>query len=217
MTTTMSTGTNGNGLDTPTEFTASVLSASAGLQLSSAAWNGVEDRIQTVSQEHADTAELAQVGAGCSFNTDGVVTPQVDAGGGRTVDLAVITDGANEVVIDDSIDWRQRLVTIFLSEAQSATPEDSVPGGANEALLIWLYSHADMVHKLAYTHSGTDSSAFPTGTLHVAAGSGTDDLVLYVGNESSGHPGALLCTKTSASDDEFVLVGRVSAGPRWDV
>lgn len=208
------TGTEGNGLDAGTTFGSRIVTFAPGQQVSSAVLNGMQDREMTGANEGAESREFIAPSRTATGNQ--ADSPEATLNGGVTVWLEAVTSGTAEVVIDDSIDWRDRWVRASLAVITGVgtyTPANDRPGGSGDNVITidLTGSYGKLI--LAYTEQGQTGTGGTPGlgaiTAYNGVGASTDTVRVYARSSD----GALAMKKSGTTDPEFLVVGCVTASP----
>lgn len=183
-----------------------------GNQVTSAALNGMQDGTIAVSTAVVDLATdlVEQAPESQTCTADQVSSPAPDVGGAKTVWMETVTNGTTEVVIDTSIDYRDRIGMACLVGASSLT----VPGGANDGTSAqWTYGTTPgFIMQMFYTEQGQTGASNTPGfydSAHVFYSAGSDHVRIYARNTD----GALCMKKDASADANIPILGFIHFGP----
>lgn len=197
-------------LTDPNYYTARSQTFAAGDQVPSATLNDIQDGIvdgNTAMDLLVDELE-AQAEENQTASENQNDSPAPDVGGAKTVWVEKSTNGTTVVVLDDSVDWRDRYVII----QGVMTAGSRIAGGANDDDTdrnIRLDAMSEAYHWWLYTRDGTDgtTSANCVGILYTG---GTE----YARVFARSTDGALcMCKDAHAADPNFYLVMEVRGSP----
>lgn len=196
-----------DGFTVNSHMTERVVNASPGSQWRSADANGIQDKIIDLS------TDLDEVRGSTCRNRMGTVnqtdSPAPDMDGGRSIWFyKESTATTSEVVLDNSMDWRDRLVDAriaFCDRSTGADYEEASPGEASDAFLTRPWDE----HRMFYSQQGQNGSASQPGIAPVFAG-GADQCRIYARSTD----GALCMKRNAATDGPYLVVGHVGASPQ---
>lgn len=203
----MSTGANGNGITEPDAYTSRTKTWAAGQQVASADLNTIQDGIIDVSEAVDDLAAETGVSRICSGNQGDSPAPTPDGGG--VIWIEMTTNGTTDVVVDDSIDWRDRVIVaegLLLGETPYSA---NMPGGANDDDTDYdlTGSGSGEIHRILYTEAGQDGT---NNNPAVAVVRQTDEVRLFARDTD----GKLCLVKNGTSDSyETIFWGCVKFSP----
>lgn len=193
-----------NGESATTTYGSRVTSFSAGDQVPSATLNSMQDRVITLGDELNAVEQSRVVGRTPSEDVNGA-----DAYGFVTSTVYVTTNGTTEVLIDDSIDWRDRIVEVSLWVAVKATPSNYYPGGANDDEAGADLNGTEGCHAVFFSEAGNAGSSDTPGLPAFTPFSSSDDLWLYARSSDGG----LAVKKSGSASNNFIVMGFVRASP----
>lgn len=190
-------------------YPARTFTFAASNQVAAANLNDIQDGIVLVSENLDDlSGRLSGETATCN-TTD---APAPDAIGGVTRWVEKSTNGVNVVVLDTSVDWRDRMVIVFGSKFAAADP---LPGGADDDVAEWNFEDFPYgrVHGIFYTQAG-QTGASAVGTLGIPflypTAGGVEFAIIFARDTD----GALCMRKNAhAADGDFYFIVKVDGSP----
>lgn len=195
----MSVGTGGNGLGTPVDYPARILSFTAGMQIPSAVLNAMQDRDVALGTQWEEAAPKLMVMVPASSNTSDSPAP---SGGAIVIDVEATSNGTTPVVIDNTVDWRDRRILLVLGGGPAAP---LFPGQAFDGIFdIDLKSGAASMLKLFYSRDGQDGTGGAGSTLAAGTWTGVDDELLIYARDTDG---ALMMVLDGTTGDEAAIMG----------
>jgi len=196
-------------LTDPNFFPARVKTYVAGDQVASADLNAIQDGViggNTSMDLLVDELE-AQGEENQTATENQADSPAPNVGGAKTVWVEKSTNGTTLVLLDDSVDWRDRIciITGFVVAAASA------PGGANDNVLEYnLEGGLATIHAVIYTEAGqTGAAANPGFSASVPSMIPTDTLRIFARDTD----GALCMQKSANADGDSVVILEVRSSP----
>lgn len=195
----MSTGPEGNGLTHSAAYPSRTQTFAAGDQVPSSTLNAVQDGLVLTSDQVATAyATMAPSTTSSKNQTD---SPSPSTFGGKDCWIEAESNGLTEVVLDQSIDWRDRLVIV-----QGVVDLSSglvFPGETGDAAI----DDDINLHQLFYSHEGTAYPTAPTASAHVVV-SGAEQLHVYVRDD-----GKLVMRMSPYTSAVARIMAKVSASP----
>lgn len=211
----MASGPDGNGLTAPGAYTSRTNTWAAGDQVASADLNDIQDGIIDVSDELDGVVGQLHPNSSATRNSSDSPAPTVH--GGRTIWIEADTDTTTVVVLDTSIDWRDRYLEVALMlglDNSGSAAYYEFPGDTDDdEIYIDLVNTTTPVglHLFCYTEQGQDGTATGPG-INWAPGPVIfqDNLLIFARSTD----GALcMCLDGSTTSDNFRLTGRVTCSP----
>lgn len=194
----------------PNAYPSRTSTAAPGNQLTSLLINSIQDGIIAVSNALKLLAEqinqkIAETQTATGNQTD---SPAADVGGAKTIWFEKSTNGTTEVVLDNSIDWRDRYIIVTIGQQ----PATSIPGGATDNNLSILLDSgaARKVFHLAYTEQGQNGTVGAPGVSDAAVLLGGSDIVRVYARNTDG---ALCMRKSANADGDTFILGKVECSP----
>ena len=191
----------------------------------------LDDGIAAVKQKSDDTA-----GEGCNLNTlfsaaDGGEAPtnimanRQDRGGLTVWSYYSETAAVTERVLDENIDWRERLVIVHMIGFDStASPKGALPGGANEALIrmqSWESPGGggeiseEASWGMFYSQAGNEGgTAGPELSLYLGDDGGIGAIVVFYARDTDG---ALCAWVDSMGVADIDMILCVTASPQLEI
>lgn len=205
-----------DGLTPNANFAARVVTAAAGSQWKSADCNSIQDKCILISTDVDETRSAMLVGKMGSYHDSD--SPAPDSYGGRNVWVYALDNGTTAVVLDDNLDWRDRIVEYSLAtfNYDTGTYAGVLPGLTDDEKLAADNAalSPSTVMGIMYTEQGqaTGSSTAPRAAFTILAGSGgaSDTLYLYVRSTD----GALMMKRSGTTDPQQLVMGRFSCSPK---
>lgn len=206
----MPTGAEGNGLADLTAYTARTNTWTAGDQVESADLNAIQDGVIDVSD--AVDALAGQVAVSRTSTRNLGDSPQPAEDGGGDVWVEAESNGATIIVLDTSIDWRDRFVLV--QGLCAITTAFDFPGGASDdsihADLTDTTSTGDAINGFFYSQQGHSGVGTPTAYAIANISSGNTARV-FVRDD-----GVLALKVSPFASDNCRLMARVSFSPRQE-
>lgn len=193
-----------NGESAITTYGSRVTSFSAGDQVPSATLNSMQDRVTTMGDELDAVEQSRVVGRTPSEDVNGA-----DTYGFLVTTVYMATNGTTEVLIDDSVDWRDRIIEVSLWVSVKATPSDYLPGGTNDDVAGDDLNGSDGCQAVFFSESGNPGSSDTPGLPAFTPTTSSDDLWLYARSSD----GALAMKKSGTASNNFIVMGFVRASP----
>lgn len=199
--------TQENGLAEANAYTSRDTTYSPGSQVPSAMLNAHQDGIIAVSSGlDALTAKVAPIRTATTNQSD---APAPSTYGGVEVVVERNTNGTTAVVIDDSIDWRDRLVRAdFRLEIVDVSTVGLVPGGVGDDAIVYTQASDNFFRSMFYTQAGQDGTT-SASCVEVVPNLATDALRLFARDTD----GALCIIKDGTTDNEHMIMGFFKASP----
>lgn len=197
-------------LTNPNYYTARTTTYAAGSQVAAAALNAIQDGI-IGSNTAIDllVVELAAQGLECQTCTGNQAdSPAPDVGGAKTIWVEKSTNGTTDVVLDNSVDWRDRYI-ICIGRPSAST---FIAGGANDNTLVDAMEDgtADAFHRIFYSRDGQTGSSDQEAMVIDLTDAGYTDNIRVFARASDG----FLCMKKDANANADVyVVGEFRASP----
>lgn len=203
----MSTGAQGNGLTDPAAYTARDTTYSPGSQVPSAMLNAHQDGIiDTSTAVDALAAKVSPIRTATTNQSD---SPAPTTYGGVEVVVERSTNGTTAVVIDSSIDWRDRyVVVVFRVEESDISTVGLVPGGGSDDDISYQIDDAGATHGLFYTQEGQDGTV-STSCFQWVPATMTDAVRIFARDSD----GALCIIKNGTANNEYMVAGFFRASP----
>lgn len=179
----------------------------SGDQVAAAALNGIQDGIIDLNTAiDALVAQLNDNAAQASTATGNQAdSPAPAVGGARTVWAEMITNDTTVVVIDNSIDWRDRYV--FIRGTAIASANDIAGGSADNAITHNLDVGAGgYLHALFYSRNGQDGTASTECREHTISGG---NVLRFFARDSDG----ALCFRRTTSGSNYYFLGELVGSP----
>lgn len=180
---------------------------SAGDQVASADLNAIQDGIidlntavDSLVTQLNDNAAQASTATGNQSDS-----PAPDTGGACSVWVEMTTNDTTVVVIDDSVDWRDRY---FFVRGTVASASADIAGGASDNAIAAAMdiSSGDVVDGFFYSRDGQDGTASTECYEHtVSAG----NVLRFFARSTDG----ALCFRRGASGSNYYFIGRIDASP----
>ncbi|MCK6521849.1 hypothetical protein L6R49_10460 [Myxococcota bacterium] len=203
----MSTGSTGNGLSDATAFTVRVKDWTAGVEIESANLNAIQDNAIALNTAISATRAATLPHRTCTYNQSDSPAPNLS--GGCVVEVEVPTNGTTVVVVDSSIDWRDRYIMVWGGLLPAALFAQQRPGGALDDTFDGSMTATDTLNSVFYSEQGHNGTASNPG-LELTPATFTDKWRLFARSSD----GALCVVKNGTVDGEIGMVGRVWAGPQ---
>lgn len=185
-------------------YTARSHTFTAGGQVPSASLNDAQDGIIGVSNNLDDLAARAAGGASGSANLSDAPAP--DQGGAYSVWIEKSTDGMNVVVLDTTIDWRDRYIAL----TGVYTADVNIrPGGSSESNLNYDIETAPTT-LLWFHYSGGGKDTTTSTSTSCIRFIPTADAVIIAARNSDG---ALVLYKSAAADPNITIMAEVRCSP----
>lgn len=146
-------------------------------------------------------------------------SPAPDRFGGGTIWAEVMTDGTNAVLIDDTIDWRDRIISIAAYVSYpSATPSTYLPGTGQPltGYMTILSSHAldsdskDIAQAMFYSDNGCGASSINHAAKIINSG---DDIQIFVDDGTYLTAGNLALIKDADTANQQTLLLKIDYSP----
>lgn len=205
----MSTGSTGNGLTTPGAYTARTQTFTALNQVPSATLNAMQDGTKDTSDALDTLYAEVMPSRSCTSSAAHGTAPNVT--GAREVWVEEVTDGTTVVVIDDSIDWRDRWVKVEVGFLDDSS--DPRPGDAGDDQLQILFDDNGTapggITRMFYSEAGHDGTVAYPG-LSITPASFSESVRLFARDTD----GALCMRKNAAVEPNIVVVGLVKCSPQ---
>lgn len=203
----MSTGSTGNGLADATAYTARTTTFIPLDQVTSAHLNAMQDG--SVALNTAISATRAATLPHRTSTLNQADSPAPNLSGGLVVEVEALSAGTTVVVIDTSIDWRDRFVMTMGALLPYGLYLQLQPGGALDNTFDGSTAITDGINHYWYSEQGhTGTSANPG--LELTPASYADKWRLFARSTD----GALCMVKSANADAEVGFIGRVWAGPQ---
>lgn len=194
-----------------TTYGSRVKTYTPGDQIASAELNNMQDRPMAIGDDLADLVdELNDQSAEaqtCTGNQSDSPAPSV--GGQKTVWTELDSNGTTEVVIDDSIDWRDRFVHIKGVALAAGSP--TLPGSASDHQFdIDLLTSTNKIDHLCYTQEGHDGTVDEPGMSITGVGGLSSDTLRVYADDSDG---SLKMRKDADADGQITLICQITCSP----
>jgi hypothetical protein len=194
----------------PVSLTARIFDFTAGGQVASNDLNNIQDAIidgdaavETLIDELEAQALECQTASGNQADS-----PAPDVGGAKTVWVEKTTNGTTVVVIDNSVDWRDRYLII---EGMFTSAAASIAGGASDNAISQNLSDGgegsstDM-HAMFFSRNGQDGSSSNECYENTISGG---NVIRFFARDTDG---ALCFKRTSAGTDNW-FIGEIRGSP----
>lgn len=206
----MSTGTEGNGLVFAATYPSRTNTYSAGDQVQSAHLNDIQDKAVLTSDQVVTLSAYVGPSRTCTGNQSDSPSPKVIGGG--TVWIEATSNAVTEVVLDTSIDWRDRFIVV--TGAVDVSTSMDLPGDASDDTTEYdindTSSPAEGIHWIFYSEQGTTYPTAPTASASAEV-SGFDRLHVYVRDD-----GALVMRMTPYTSAVGRIIAKVDFSPMQD-
>lgn len=173
--------------------------------VASAELNAIQDGVIATSDNLDVLAAITAANETASGNDSD--SPAPDPGGGGTMWCEQRTNGTTVIVLDNSIDWRDRFVILTVYMIADAT---AMPGGANDALFcrVDLKAASAAYHEFFYSRDGKSTAT--TDASEAARMLLTADYVLVAARNTDG---ALVLYKDANADGDRSCIIRAEYSP----
>ena len=197
-------------LTNPDFMTARVRTWASGDQIASADLNTFQDKVIDANTDvDLLVTEIGAQALECQTGTGNQAdSPAPDVGGAKTIWLDKITNGTAEVVLDTSVDWRDRYVIIVGAFTTAAA---SVAGGASDnAITHDLIDEASAVSTnmgaLFFSRNGQDGTSANECYENTISGG---NVIRFYARDTDG---ALCFKRTTAGTDNY-FIGKIEGSP----
>jgi hypothetical protein len=191
------------------------LNDDAGILLNATQKTDLTDGGVTVLHKHEDISRTA------TENQDD--SPAPDIYGGGTIWCEGITNSQTPVKLDDSIDWRDRIITVKAFIKASATPQNHLPGGTSQKdiegrsweVLTGGHDIHDMSECIFYSGPGSNSPGLTSG-FHgsIAYDTAADYFVeFFVDDGTIDQAGDLYMIILSSVTNEYAVIAKIEYSP----
>lgn len=204
----MSTGSTGNGLSAPNAYPAVTRTFVPGDQVLSATLNAIQTGILNTSSGLDSLAGL--VGAHRSSTRNQAESPAPTTSGGLMVWVEAVTSGTAVVVLDTSIDYRDRFIIVVGTTLPEPLFTLARPGGASDTGCDAQLSGTGSLFDFSYLEQGQAGGSSGPG-IEVAGARllGTDKLRIFARSAD----GALCMAKDGTTDAEIGTIFLVFVSP----
>lgn len=199
-----------NGILEPDIYPARTNTWAAGDQVAAADLNAIQDGIITVSAGLDFVCQYIFYSRTCNSNgTSGLPNPE--RSGACEVWIEAETNGVTEIVLDDSIDWRDRHIFVegWADEAGNLVFPGEAGDDSVEADLSNVTAPGVGIHAYFYSEQGSAGTFADPGAHAVISTGPTESLVISV-NAS----GELVMRMSPWTSVEGRVVARVSCSPK---
>jgi len=206
----MSTGPTGNGLTAAPTYPTKTHNYSPGDQVASSDLNAIQDGVVLTSDQLF--AAFGKVAPSRSSSKNLTDSPSPDVHGGGSIWIEAVTTGVTVVVLDNSIDWRDRhiivagVVDLAANLAFPGDPaDDTVSYDLNDVAAPGVG-----IHGYFYSEAGYPGTTTPTADANATV-TGLERLRVYVRDDGN------LCMKMSPyTSNNGRIVAKIDFSPKQE-